>query len=403
MKTVLTALAAFALSTTFATAAEVDPADWDTVLKDAKGETVYWNAWGGSQNINAYIGWVGEELQQRFGVKLVHVKLDDTANAVATVVTEKAAGKDIGGTIDLIWINGENFAAMKKHGLLFGPWAERLPNWAHVDVAGKPGVVSDFTVPTDGLEAPWGMAQLVFYYDSARLAEPPRSMAALAEYLESHPGRFAYPKPPDFLGSTFLKQALYELVDGPSILMEPAADPDFAAVTAPLWSFLDRLAPNLWRSGRAFPPNGTALRQLMADGEIDLALSFNPSEASSAIAGGELPDTVRTFVLDGGTIGNANFVAIPYNANAKAGAMVVADFLLSPKAQARKQDPKVWGAPTVLDVAALSPEDRARFDALALGPATLSPVELGPALPEPHPSWMVRIEQEWEARYGAGR
>jgi ABC-type uncharacterized transport system YnjBCD substrate-binding protein len=42
------------------------------------------------------------------------VKLDDTANAVAKVLAEKAAGKNEGGSVDLIWINGENFASMKR-------------------------------------------------------------------------------------------------------------------------------------------------------------------------------------------------------------------------------------------------------------------------------------------------
>ena len=133
--------------------ADPDPADWDAVLEEAKGQTVYWNAWGGSSQINAYIGWVGEELEERHGVRLVHVKLEDTANAVTTVVAEKAAGRNEGGSIDLIWINGENFASMKRQDLLFAPdWTTELPNWRYVDVENKPTITVDFTLPTDGLE-----------------------------------------------------------------------------------------------------------------------------------------------------------------------------------------------------------------------------------------------------------
>ena len=124
-----------------------------------------------------------------------------------------------------------------------------------------------------------------------------------------------------------------------------------------------------------------------------------PGEASSAIAQGLLPPTVRTYVLDGGTIGNTHFVAIPFNASAKEAAMVVANFLLSPEAQLRKQDPSIWGDPTVLAMDKLDPADRKKFESLPLGPATLSPAELGPALLEPHPSWMTRLEAEWRHRY----
>ncbi|MCG8441307.1 MAG: ABC transporter substrate-binding protein, partial [Caulobacterales bacterium] len=166
------------------------------------------------------------------------------------------------------------------------------------------------------------------------------------------------------------------------------------------FAFLDALHPVAWRRGRVFPQNYGSLRQLLADGEVDITFAFNPADASNAIANNELPDTIRSFVFDAGTIANSHFVAIPFNANAKAGAMVLADFLMSPEAQARKQDPAVWGDPTVLAVDRLPDAERARFDALELGVATLPPEALGATLPEPHPTWVERIEHEWARRYG---
>lgn len=393
-------VAALSLVAAGAAAQTPDPADWDAVQAEARGQTVWWHAWGGSERVNDYIAWTGAEVAARYGVRLEHVRLADTAEAVSRVIAERAAGRDSGGAVDLIWINGPNFASMKAQGLLFGPWAEQLPNWALVDPVANPSVIYDFTVPTDGLEAPWGMAQIVFYHDTARAPEPPRSMSALLDWAAANPGRFAFPQPPDFLGATFLKQALYELTPDPAVLLKPVDEADYAAATAPLWAFLDALTPNLWRAGRAWPQNESRLILLMGDGEIDLALSFNPNEASNAIARSDLPDTVRSFVPDGGSIGNASFVAIPYNASAKAGAMVVANFLMSSQAQAHMQNPDVWGVGTVLAMDRLSPEDRALFDALPLGIATLSPAELGETLPEPHPSWMVRLQDDWVARYG---
>ncbi len=61
-----------------------------------------------------------------------------------------------------MWINGENFAAMKRDGLLGEPFTQDLPNFKWVDTVNKPTTLIDFSVPTDGLEAPWGMAQLTF-------------------------------------------------------------------------------------------------------------------------------------------------------------------------------------------------------------------------------------------------
>ncbi|SEP55719.1 putative thiamine transport system substrate-binding protein [Loktanella sp. DSM 29012] len=380
---------------------QADPADWDAVTSAAQGQTVFWNAWGGSTTTNDFISWVAERVAEDYGVTLEHVKLTDTADAVTRVLSEKQAGTDTDGAIDMIWINGANFAAMKEADLLFGPFAEQLPNWQYVDVDGKT-VQTDFTVPVEGYESPWAMAQVVFVYDSADM-EPLGSMQSILDWSTANPGRFTYPQPPDFLGTTFLKQVLVDTLDDPSVLQSPATDENYDAVTAPLWDYLDALTPTLWREGRAYPATGTAMFPLIADEELDLSISFSPGAASTAIANSELPDTVRTFVLDKGTIGNASFVAIPYNSGSAEGAMVVANFLMSPEAQARAQDPDVLGYGTVLDMDKLDADQRAAFDALELGVATLSPAELGTVQAEPHPSWMTRIADDWVTRYGVAQ
>lgn len=380
--------------------ARAQGAAWDAIAARARGQTVAFNAWAGDEQTNAFIAWAGERVQALHGVTLRHVRLRDTGEAVARVVAERAAGRDRGGAVDLIWINGPNFLALREQGFLLR-FADTLPNFALVDTVGKPATVTDFTVPVEGLEAPWRMAQIVFVHDTARLPRPPRTMRAMAGWAADHRGRLAHPTVRNFLGATFLKQALYELAPDAARLQAPATDAEFAPTTAAMWAWYDTLRPNLWRQGRQFPENGPATRNLLNDGEIDLMLSFNPSEAALSIAAGLLPDTVRSYVLDGGTIGNASFVAIPANAGSPEAAQVVANFLLSPEAQAHAQDPAALGNFTVLDLARLSPADRKRFDDLPRVPGMMTNAELGRPLDEPHPSWMTRITAEWERRTSA--
>jgi putative thiamine transport system substrate-binding protein len=373
--------------------------DWQSIVDKAKGQTVYWNAWAGDENTNSFIAWVGKRVKEDYQIDLRHVKISLTSESVSRVVAEKAAGRDSGGSVDMIWINGENFLAMKDQGLLFGPFTQLLPNFQLVDTEGKPTTIIDFTVPVDGMEAPWRMAQIVYVYDALRLPEPPRSIPGLLAWARENPGRITHPQIRNFLGSTFLKQALYELVDDADVLGKPATDANFATITAPLWQWYEELKPLMWRRGEQFPDSGPAMRQLMADTEIDIMISFSPNEASTAISKGLLPDSIRTYVLDKGTIGNTSFNAIPYNAANKEGALVVINFLLSPESQAHAQNPEVMGNFTVLDLDRLTPEERRLFTDLPRGPATLSDAELGHTLPEPHPSWMDRIVAAWEQRY----
>jgi len=116
-----------------------------------------------------------------------------------------------------------------------------------------------------------------------------------------------------------------------------------------------------------------------------------------------LPDTVRSYVHERGTLANIHYVAIPFNATSPEAAQVVANFLLSPEAQLRKANSDIWGDPTVLSMAKLSAANQAAFAALPRGIATLSEAELGRSLPEPHPSWVAVIEAGWAERYLAGQ
>jgi putative thiamine transport system substrate-binding protein len=375
-----------------------DAPSWSQIGRTARGQTVYFNAWAGSERVNAYLQWAAGELRSRFDIRLEHVKVTDTAEVVRRVRAEKAAAR-ADGSVDMVWINGENFLAMKREGLLFGPFAESLPSYANVDTVGKPTTRIDFSEPVDGYEAPWGMAQYTFYADRRRVEQPPPGIAELLDWARRHPGRFTYPRPPQFLGTTFLKQALIELsANDRRYLAQPMTEPVFAARTPALWAYLDALHPQLWRQGRQFPVSPAAARQMLADGELHIATAFNPNEAANQIAAKALPASVYSYQHAGGTIGNTHFLAIPFNARAKAGAQVAINFLLSPAAQARKADIAVWGDPTVLATGRLDPALRAAFEQQAKVPGAVE--RPAPVLPEPHATWVEPLEREWARRYG---
>ena len=373
--------------------------DWKAVEATAKGQEVFFNAWGGGDTINAYIQWAADEVMKRYGVKVTHVKLADTGEAVKRVRDEGAAGKK-DDTVDLIWINGENFKTMKTEKLLFGPFAADLPSFLNVDTKGKPTTLQDFTESVDGLESPWGMAQFTFFADSAKVAMPPLSMQELLAFAKANPGRVTYSAPPDFHGTTFVKQAMVESVSDKSVFDKPIEKAGFdAAVSKPLFDFLDALKPSLWREGGQYPKTQAEITQMVADGELLIGFTFNPNEPANLVAAGKLPKTTIAWQNTGGTIGNTHFVAIPVNAKAKEGAQVFANFLLSPEAQAKKADIKVWGDPTVLDVTKLQGDDAKAF-AAAIDPGSVTIP--GPTILEPHTSFVKLIEESWLAKYGQG-
>lgn len=370
---------------------------WNDILKRAKGQTVDWYMWGGFPSTNSYVnGYVAPTVKERYGIILRQVPVTDISEVISKILVEKQAGKDKGGQADLLWINGENFRTAKRNDLLYGPFADQLPNQRLVDWS-RPSVYNDFGEPVENFESPWGSAQVVMIYDSARTPDPPRSMKDLLDWVRNNPGRFAYPAPPDFTGSVFVRHVFYHVSGDIDAWQGPLDESRFQIAATECFRVLRDLAPYLWRKGQTYPENPERLSQLFADGEVDFAISYHPAEASKKVNDGLYPISTRTFVFEEGTISNTHFVAIPFNAEDKEGAMVVADFLLSPDAQLQKADPAVWGDFPAIDVNRLEPEWQARFIDLPRGVATLSDNVLqSHQLPEPPSQILIRLEKEWD-------
>ncbi|MBW1635757.1 MAG: ABC transporter substrate-binding protein, partial [Deltaproteobacteria bacterium] len=316
---------------------------WDKAVRDARGQTVDWYMWGGSPAVNRYVnGFLAGKLKEKYDITLRQVPVKDIAEVVSKLVVEKQAGKESDGNVDLMWINGENFRTCKSKELLYGPFAEKLPNIKYVDRT-APAVMNDFGTPVEDMESPWGSAQFVMIYDTARISRPPKSVPALISWVRNHPGRFTYPAPPDFTGSVFVRHFFYHAAENVEKWQKNYTDDEFQQAADATYAQLLELKPFLWQKGATYPESPVRMNTLFADGVIDFSFSYHQGEASRNILDGLFPDTVRTYVFDGGTIGNTHFVAIPFNAGDKAAAMVTANYLLSPEAQLAKADPETWG------------------------------------------------------------
>ena len=374
-------------------APEQGPLSYDQALEKAKGTTVNFYMWGGSATINQWVeGYVATALKEKFDITLHMVPMDAPV-FVNKLLTEKQAGKK-NGTIDVMWINGENFKNAREAGLLYGPVADRLPNFNnYVDPA---TVAFDFGFPVENYEVPYGKAQFVFIYDTAKTPSPPENVEALKQWIITHPGRFTYPQPPDFTGSAFIRQIFYAVTGGYEQYMKGFDEALYLKKSPALWAYLNEIKPYLWQRGRSYPKNSTALGLLFERGEVDMNMSYHQAHASSKILEGKYPLTVRTFVMEEGAIYNNHFTAIAFNAPNIAGAMVLTNFLLSPEAQLSKNEPQNWGDFTVLDMKKLPHKVREEFETLELGDATLGLDLLNQhGVPEIPADYLTRLESDW--------
>ncbi|TFV63533.1 ABC transporter substrate-binding protein [Geodermatophilus sp. DF01-2] len=375
--------------------------DWDDVLAEADGQTVRFWMYGGDDQGNAYVDDVLAPAAAELGVTLERVPIADTADALNRVLSERQADVE-DGEVDLIWLNGENFATGQQAGAWLCDWTAMLPNMEYVD-PDDPLVTTDFGLPVDGCEAPWHKAQFALVYDAARVQDPPDSIAGLLEWIEQHPGRFTYPAPPDFTGSVFIRQVLYEVAGGVDNVPLEFSQEAYAELAPQLFETLEEMEPSLWRNGQTYPQELGELDQLYADGQVDWTMTYGPATLPDLVADGTFPETTRVLLTEEGTIGNASFLAIPSTSGSRAGAMVVANLALSPEQQFAKARPEVWGQYTVLEQDLLPPEWQARFEELPQS-EILPPYEelSADADPEVEAEWVTALDEGWRRQVAAG-
>ena len=356
-------------------ASTAKPADgFAAVAAEAKGQTVRWWMYGGDTKINDYVDDVVAPEARKRGVRIERVPVTDTADALKRVVSERRAGKKSGGGVDLIWINGENFATGKQSGLWLQDWSTGLPNAERFVDFDDPAISKDFQVGVDGQESPWQSARFIFAHDSAKVPEAPRDFDALLAYAKEHPGRVTYPAPPDFTGSAFVRQ----------VVAAKGEDEAFA--------YLQELKPLMYRKGASFPKSQAELDELFANGEVDFAMAYDANFVNAGVRKGGFPKTARPFLIGEGALTNTSYVTIPANAAHQAGAQVVADVLLDPEVQAEKFKATVLGNPTVLSLGKLG-ERRRLFDGETESPYVLS--DYGKPVTEVRADEVAPLEQRW--------
>jgi len=377
------------------TQVDVTKMDWSEIESQAKGTKVRIFMWGGDENINKYMDqWVAPRLKEELNITLIRTPFD-APEFMQKLMAEKKSGLQE-GTMDIIWINGENFKNAKDNDLLSKPFVQALPNYkAYID-SSSDNTLYDFGTPTEGLEAPWGKVQFVFLYDSAKVPTPPSNFNELATWVKANPGKFTYPDANDFTGNAFLRHLLYDSV-GVKPLLQKGFDKSFVeGNTQQMWDYLRDIKPYLWRKGETYPQSLSQLDQLFSQGEVWLNMGYNEARAESLIKQGVFPKTTKSFVMESGSIGNTHFLAIPFNSPNSAGAMVAINFLLSPEAQLAKLKPGNWGDNTILDQEKLTPEYKEKFVKLNRGGSVLTATELQKAFnPEVSPEFVSWIKEKW--------
>ncbi len=370
--------------------------DWDQVLELGRNKEVNILMWGGNESINQFMDtYVSDNVMELYGIKLVRTPMN-APEFLTKLINEKKANQNI-GTADLLWINAENFLTAKEGGLLDGPFTDLLPNLNTYYDLDASDLNYDSGIPIEGYEGIWGRAQLVFSYDEAVLTNPPKTYEELKTWVIANPGKFTYPRlPDDFVGAAFVRNAFYELTGESNMFQTEASEAERITLSQDVKDYFKSLNPYLWNQGASFPATQAQLDALFKNGEVELTMGFEIGKTAGLIESGVYPSTVKSYVFDSGTIGNSHYLAIPFNSPEKAAALLVMDFLQSPKAQIEKMKASVWGDMPAFDVSLLTEAQQLELSAIQSVSGMISLDELtSKRLPEMNALWIAWIKELW--------
>ncbi|MGL5123357.1 MAG: ABC transporter substrate-binding protein [Fusobacteriaceae bacterium] len=327
------------------------------VLKKETSVNIY--MYGGSEEINNFMdNIITPELEKNHFIILNRIPILNIKDILNKLIVEKEAGKTK-GTVDILWVNGENFKVLKDSNVLWKNFIGELENIKYVK---KSTYQKDFGEEILGLEAPWGEAQFNFIYKdfSNQNIKPFNDAQSLMDYAKNNPGKFAYPTVIDHTGNAFVRNIALNILGYENVLSMDKEK--LKKELEVVWFYFNTLSPYLWRKGETYPEGEGKIDSMFSRGEIDITMGYTINKVNSKIDAGLYPNESKSFLLDKGTLFNNHYLTIPKNAPNKEGALVVINYLLSPEAQLLKQDPKNWGDFTVINLETLTFELKNKFE-----------------------------------------
>lgn len=322
--------------------ADVSPSEWQLMLDSSKNTTlnVYYDytdpvakAWMES-NMVPY-------METTLGVKVVLNALN-YSEMLASLKDEKLNEISL-GKADLILLSKKGFKDLKSAEVLYGPFANKLPNVAMNQVAESYENTWLDGVTTDNMAVQLGKSQLVLFYDEDVMEQPPASLSDLKAYVKANPGKFSFPSLDTLEGQAFVNTLAASLCDQKKLYEGNLKPAELNALFAPVAAFLKEIKPSMYMEGKVRPKDVAEMDRLFKEGQLAFSMSLNQNKVTPMVKDEKFPDGAKAYVLSSGTTGFGQYAVIPFNSSNKSGAMTVLNAFLTGEIQGDKYDPKNWG------------------------------------------------------------
>jgi putative spermidine/putrescine transport system substrate-binding protein len=179
---------------------------------------------------------------------------------------------------------------------------------------------------------PYRGTTVILAYDSEKVANPPKTMDELTQWIKDNPGRFAYNTPgTGGAGASFVSTSIYNYLPDEAFTSN---DKKWEEQWDEGFQYLAEIHPYMYQSGGSvvYPNKNQGALDLLNQGEIDMTPMWADMTLSQR-ASGQLRDSIKITQIDPSFTGSLQSLAIPANGSNPDGAYAFINYMLSDEAQ----------------------------------------------------------------------
>jgi len=195
-------------------------------------------------------------------------------------------------------------------------------------------VNQDLLVPVHGAAIPYRGSSVVLAYNSSKVSSPPRTLAALLDWIRANPGKFTYNSPNSGGSGYSFAETVVDSLLSPALLnqMDQGYAPDLESNWKPGLDLLHSLNKYMYGDG-VYPNGNAAVLTLLGQGQIYVAPVWS-DQALTALNNGQLGPNIKLTQIAGPSFtGGAAYLAVPKTARHKKVLYKFINYVLSPPAQ----------------------------------------------------------------------
>lgn len=294
-----------------------------------------------------------EEKNKEVDVNLVYIPSGTGAQPTYDrIMAAKQAGKG-SGDIDLY----EDGIAVVSQGIKDGVWSQLSEG----DIPNISKVSAQTMKDVENYAVPYRSSAVVLAYDSTKVANPPKTMDELLQWIKANPGQFAYNDPSTGgSGSSFVQTVVYKDLPEEDI---HNSDPAVMEKWEPGFNLLKELGQYVYGDG-IYPKKNQGTLDLLMNGEVSIIPAWSDMVLQQ-INEGLLPDTVKMQQITPGFNGGPTYLMVNGESDKKEAINQFIDFVLSPEAQEVIVD-KMNGFPGI-ELSNMSQDMQNKFNGVSEG------------------------------------